>query len=97
MTPCAPDGGFGLSAPTGSASLVAVVNRWQDYADHSGGVVGHYVTTDKLSFSGGFNGLSGGYKEEWTFVASRVTGSAELRQKDKAPVEFACNKAAQKF
>jgi hypothetical protein len=34
LTPCAPNQGFGLSAGTGSAALVAVVNRWQDYATH---------------------------------------------------------------
>ncbi|MGB3584829.1 MAG: hypothetical protein WBA40_27465 [Roseiarcus sp.] len=32
MTPCAPDGGYGLSAGTGSAPLVSIVDRWQDYA-----------------------------------------------------------------
>jgi hypothetical protein len=45
MTPCAPEAGFGLSAPTGRASLVAVVDRWQDYIDHLGGVAGHYITS----------------------------------------------------
>ncbi len=41
LTPCAPPGGYGLLAPTGSAPLGQVVNRWQDYGDHSGGMVGH--------------------------------------------------------
>src|ERR1700693_193284 len=43
LTPCAPNQGFGLSAGTGSAALVAVVNRWQDYATHLGGVTGNFV------------------------------------------------------
>ena len=55
LTPCAPDQGFGLSAPTGSAALVAIVDRWQDYATHLGGVAGNFVNGQKIYFSGGFN------------------------------------------
>src|SRR4051794_35761392 len=43
MTPCATNGGFGLSYPTGAASLASIVNRWQDAHGHFGGVVGHFA------------------------------------------------------
>lgn len=97
MTPCAPDGGFGLSAPTGSAALVAVVDRWQDYIDHLGAVAGHYIIADKIYFSGGFNGPSNGYVENWTFTASRITGQAELKVKDKPTVVYSCGKSKPRF
>jgi hypothetical protein len=97
MTPCAPPGGFGLSAPTGSVDLVAVVNRWQDYGNHIGGVAGHYITTDKMSFSGGFNSSDSGYKESWAFTVNRLTGAAELTQKGKPSTAYTCIKAHQRF
>lgn len=97
LTPCAPPGGYGLSAPTGSAPLGQVVNRWQDYGNHSGGVVGHYVTTDKMAFSGGFHFPGSGYKEVWSFTASRLTGAADLVREGKPPVTYMCSKAGQRF
>lgn len=55
LTPCAPDGGYGLSAGTGSAPLVAIVDRWQDYISHLGGVTGNWTNDHEIRFSGGFN------------------------------------------
>jgi hypothetical protein len=81
MTPCAPNGAYGLSAPTGSAELVGVVDRWQDYANHSGGVVGHFANADTIYFSGGFNWPdNGGLTDKWSFTVNRATGHAELRK-----------------
>jgi hypothetical protein len=119
LTPCAPNQGFGLSAGTGSAALVAVVNRWQDYATHLGGVTGNFVNDHEIYFSGGFNSprsdttinqnrasigmppIPGGdkvpdgqgYRELWSFSLSRLTGKAELKQKDKSDIEFSCRAA----
>lgn len=55
ITPCAPDGAYGLSAGTGSAALVAVVNRWQDYMTHIGGVTNNFFNDHEIYFSAGFN------------------------------------------
>jgi hypothetical protein len=55
LTPCAPDGAYGLSAGTGSAPLVAVVNRWQDYMTHLGGVTSNFINDHEIYFSAGFN------------------------------------------
>ena len=55
LTPCAPDGGYGLSAGTGSAPLVAIVDRWQDYMSHIGGVASNFTNDHTIYFSGGFN------------------------------------------
>lgn len=78
MTPCAPDGGYGLSYPTGSAGLLAVVHRWQDYGDHSGGVVAFTSSASSYSFQGGFTYPGSGYTDAWSFDVSRLTGVAEL-------------------
>ena len=81
MTPCAPDGGYGLSAPTGAANLVGVVDRGQDYADHIGGVVSHYIKDNTIYFAGGFNAPdNGGLTGKWSFVLNRLTGQAELKK-----------------
>jgi hypothetical protein len=55
LTPCAPDGAYGLSAGTGSVPLVAIVDRWQDYATHDGGVASNFTSGHEIYFSGGFN------------------------------------------
>lgn len=97
ITPCAPPGGYGLSAPTGSAPLGQVVDRWQDYTNHFGPISGHYITADKMAFFGGFNSPGDGYKESWTFIANRLTGVAELIEPGKMPVTFICGRARQRF
>lgn len=106
MTPCAPDGGFGLSAPTGSAALVDVVMRWQDYGDHSGGVVGYSASPSAYSFQGGFIYPGSGYHDAWRFEVSRLTGKGELSivqevEEDGAVgwsyEEYDCKPATQKF
>lgn len=106
MTPCAPDGGFGLSAPTGSASLVDVVMRWQDYGDHSGGVVGYSESSSSLSFHAGFHYPGSGYQDAWRFEVSRLTGKGELAivqeiEEDGAVGwsydEYDCKPASQQF
>ncbi|HEY8009350.1 MAG TPA: hypothetical protein VIE66_21820 [Methylocella sp.] len=82
MTPCAPNGGYGLSAPTGSASLVGVVMRWQDYGNHLGGVVGSNVDATTISFSGGYMspGADGsGFHQGWTFTVDRLSADGVLR------------------
>lgn len=97
MTPCARPGGFGLSAPTGSADLVALVSRWQEYGTHDGGIAGHWITASEMGFAGGFNTRDKGFVEHWSFVASRLTGKAVLTVKDKPPLTYSCAKAAQRF
>lgn len=113
MTPCAPNGAYGLSAPTGSADLVAVVDRWQDYAGHSGGVVSHFANAETIYFAGGFNWPDhGGLTDNWSFTVNRLTGHAELRElserspsgnekprtlADATPVAYTCHDAKPRF
>jgi hypothetical protein len=96
MTPCAPRGGFGLSASTGLASLVELVNRWQDYGDHFGGVTSYTIDDHAIVFDGGFMGSSG-FELFWTFTANRLTGDGKLTVPGKPVVKYHCAKASQKF
>ena len=80
MTPCAPDGGYGLSAPTGSAALVGVVMRSQGYQRHLGGVTGFTRQGDDLTFTGGVMG-SNGLQTSWTLKLD-PEGNAVVRDKE---------------
>ena len=99
MTPCAPTGAFGLSMPTGSTPLTHVVDRWQDYAQHLGGVAGSIVTKHEIRFMGGFNSPStkSGFVRDWEFVANRLTGEGTLTQGKNTPLSYKCVKADKKF
>jgi hypothetical protein len=75
---CAPDGAFSLHRPTGSAEIVGVVDRWQDYAQHFGPIMSHYNTKNEIYFAGGFNGSGEGYKQNWNVEINRLSGVAVL-------------------
>jgi hypothetical protein len=91
LTPCAPTDAYGLSAPTGAADLVKIVDRWQDYMGFLGGVTSHFITPDKIHFAGGFvGGRNGYYEEHWSFTVSRLTGIAQLKETGKEPTSYAC-------
>jgi hypothetical protein len=96
ITPCAPDGAYALSAPTGSAAIVEIVDRWQDYGDHIGGVTSHFVSDDEIYFEGGFMGPESGYSESWHFSTSRLTGRGELWVAD-VETSYECSLAKQLF
>ncbi len=90
LTPCAPSKAFSLSAPTGSAAIVGVVDRWQDYAKHDGGVVGYFKSHTTIAFTGGFNTPDGGYEDEWSFTVDRQTRVGTLNRKHGPKVAFSC-------
>ena len=80
MMPCAPNGGYGLSSPTGSADLVGVVMRSQDYQRHLGGVTAFTRQGDDVTFTGGFMG-SNGLQTSWTLKLD-PEGNAVVRDKE---------------
>ncbi|AYG65114.1 MULTISPECIES: hypothetical protein [unclassified Rhizobium] len=80
MTPCAPNGGYGLSASTGSAALVGVVMRSQEYQRHLGGVTGFNRQGDDVTFTGGFMG-SNGLQTAWTLKLD-PEGNAVVRDQE---------------
>ena len=92
MTPCAPSGGYGLSSPTGSASLQAVVDRWQDYTNHGGGVVSSFVSNAKISFTGGHNAPGKDLSQDWEFSVSRLTGIGLLKLAEGRVMKYKCNR-----
>lgn len=91
LTPCAPRKAFSLSAPTGAAGIVRVVDRWQDYAGHAGGVVGYFKTHTTISFTGGFNDPASGLKDDWSFAIDRQDRSGLLTRKGRAATPFRCS------
>lgn len=101
MTPCAPDGGYGLSAPTGDARLVGVAMDWREpaYANHiNGGVTQFFSTPAKYYFAGGVMGWPRpGLNENWRFEVSRLTGEGTLTVGISPPVLYRCRAAHQRF
>lgn len=96
LSGCAPPGAFAIHAPTGTAPIVDVVDRWQDLDQHTGGVMYHVATDEILLFDGGYVGFSG-WKSNWKFSVSRLTGVGKLTQTSGPAKQFKCRKAAQKF
>ena len=96
MPPCAPSGGgVGLSDPDDPRSLRALGTRWQDYLDHSGGVIGHDVSSRDVGFYGGINAPDTGFTNKWTFTFNRITGEGLLKA-DGSSLRYACKDARQK-
>ena len=93
LTPCAPSKAFSLSAPTGPAPIVGVVDRWQDYARHDGGVVGYFKSHTTIAFTGGFNTPGGGCRDDWSFTVDRHTRVGTLIRKGGPKVAFSCSGA----
>jgi hypothetical protein len=106
MVTCAPDGAYALSNPSAVATLDRVVERWQDYTDHSGGVVSFFSTSSEYHFQGGWTGPEMGYDAHWTFEISRLTGAGKLTEYEPAPdsderipktAMYRCSPAKRKF
>ena len=93
LTTCAPSKAFSLFAPTGPAAIVGVVDRWQDYARHDGGVVGYFKSHTTIAFTGGFNTPGGGYKDDWSFTVDRHTRVGTLVRKGGPKTAFSCSGA----
>lgn len=94
---CAPEGEYALLAPTGNAAIVEIVQHWQEYTNHLGGVVSHHTTDDLITFSGGFNSPDNGYTEEWSFEANRLTGVGTFKEENKKDSTYSCKEAKKKF
>lgn len=94
ITPCAPNGGFSLSRPTGLATIAAVVDRWQDTMDHLGGVTGFFASDTTITFTGSFVGNSS--HELWSFDVDRVTGIGKLKLEGKAAGDHVCKRVKPK-
>jgi hypothetical protein len=102
LTPCAPNGGFGLSAPTGAGDLVEVTQSWQQAADHMGGVVGHFISADEVYFSTNYGGDFPDLKTSdttWAFIIQDqvnfrplhdLSGPARLWRLGKPDIDYLC-------
>ena len=97
LSGCAPAGGYGLHAISGASPLIGVADRWQDYADHLGGLTSNWVSSREIGFTGGYYSKDNGRRDDWTFVVNRLTGEAELTVKEKPAKTYACRKVRAKF
>ena len=86
LTPCAPDGGWGLSAGTGLAGLTSVTGSWVQAHDHFYGKFYALVSADSIvaaaSFGEGLPSMSGEGNTFWRMEVSRITGEGRVRAED---------------
>ena len=101
MTPCAPDGGWGLSYPTGSAGIADVTTGWQLASQHYGGKLAAQIGPDRFTATAAFGeGLEpaltkGSY--DMTISLDRTTGADVYVSGDLGNVSFQCEVKARKF
>ena len=101
MTPCAPDGGWGLSYPTGTAGIAEVTPMWAVAARHFGGkftaTLGPEEFTATASFGEGLEpDLSRG-SYDMTIKLDRATGDGTYVSGLLGTVKFHCEVKARKF
>jgi hypothetical protein len=99
---CAPNGGFGLSRPTGTGELAAVAMRWQDYIEHVGYNTGANISNTHIVFSGGFQAGSD-WSNRWDFEVNRISGVGILKLDNgptrplKEKARYRCRQVSTKF
>ena len=101
MTPCAPDGGWGLSYPTGRASLAEVTSMWAVASQHFGGkftaTLGPETFSAVASFGDGLEpDLSKG-SYDMTLTLDRSTGAGTYVSGELGTVNFQCAVKPRKF
>jgi hypothetical protein len=101
MTPCAPDGGWGLSYPTGSASIAEVTTMWAVASQHFGGkftaTLGPETFSAAASFGEGLEpDLSKG-SYDMTLTLDRSTGAGTYVSGELGKVDFQCAVKPRKF
>jgi hypothetical protein len=102
---CAPENGWGLQYPTGTAKISQIVFRWQEYMDHHGSIIGNKTTKTEMKFTSGRNeSPEKGYVQDWSLSLNRISGLAKLvigdidiNSKNNKIEEFKCGKVSAKF
>jgi len=77
-TPCATVGAYTLYEDGSRAKIVGVVERPEDYADHTGGVMSHTMEGDNLTLTAGYTAPDSGYVELWSFTVMLATDAGVL-------------------
>lgn len=101
MTPCAPDGGWGLSYPTGRANISETTQLWAIAARHFGGKFTATLGPEEFSATAVWgNGLepnleNGSY--DMTLKLNRINGLGEYISGELGTKRFACEEAKRKF
>ena len=98
MTPCAPDGGWGLSRGTGLADLSEVTSSWQEAHDHTSGKLSAWVGMTSIKFTANHGeGIVDANSFLWELTLDRVTGEAELKDSMREVRFYSCELVARKF
>ena len=77
-TPCATPGAFTLYADGARAKIAGVVDRAEDYADHTGSVMSHVIDGTNLSFTAGYTAPNNGYVDIWSFTVKSAEDAGML-------------------
>ncbi|ETD90667.1 hypothetical protein ACTTAL_10480 [Rhodobacter capsulatus] len=101
MTPCAPDAGWGLSYPTGRASLREVTQMWAIAHRHGGGKFSATLGPDKFVATASFGeGLEADFSKgsyDMTLELDRTTGDGAYTSGALGRVAFHCEIRSRKF
>ncbi len=91
MTPCAPNGGWGLSEDTPSAELVAITSDWRTAHKHTAGKVTAIAGPRGIRFNAQRGeGVGNNLSYEWKFSLQRLTGAALWYNGDGQKSAYTC-------
>ena len=77
-TPCATSGAYALYEDGSRAKIVGIVDKPEDFANHTGGVTSHTAAGTNLTFTAGYTSPDAGYVEIWSFVVTTATDRGVL-------------------
>lgn len=102
MTPCAPKGGFSMSAPTGDARIVQLFDKWpQILPGNLGGVTQFEWSNDSYVFTGyqPTSMLKGMVSRRmvWAFRVSRLSGRGLLLLYGQPEITYDCSLSTRLF
>lgn len=101
MTSCSPDGGWGLSYPTGTAGLSETTSSWAIAYEHFGGKFASHLSPDEFvaqaTFGLGIEVEPRNGSQDMKLSLNRLTGEGVLLLGSDQPQEFSCEVVERKF
>lgn len=97
LTPCAPNGGWGLSAGTGRAKLVDVTQNWETAHNHWAGKMAAHLSPTHFSASAKFGEGLTDTDPEWGIKVSRKDGQGLLFFPQNITLNMSCTEVMRKW
>ena len=92
MTPCAPNGGWGLSSDTTGAELTEITSDWKTAHEHQAGKVTAISGPRAVMFNAQRGkGIGNNLSYEWKFSVQRRTGEAVWASRDGKKRAYRCH------